>query len=45
LTYDTNYYKQPGIAVTASSGDSGYGVEYPAVDGMLAAFYANKDHP
>jgi MYXO-CTERM domain-containing protein len=24
------YYKHPGIAVTVSSGDSGYGVEFPA---------------
>ena len=29
-TYDTEYYNHPGVAVTASSGDSGYGVEYPA---------------
>lgn len=28
-TYDS-YYNQPGIAVTVSSGDSGYGAEYPA---------------
>ncbi|PZS01970.1 MAG: hypothetical protein DLM56_13490 [Pseudonocardiales bacterium] len=27
---DTSYYNHPGVAVTASSGDSGYGVEYPA---------------
>ncbi|MFC1418089.1 putative Ig domain-containing protein [Streptacidiphilus cavernicola] len=29
-TYDSEYYNHPGVAVTASSGDSGYGVEYPA---------------
>ncbi|MDQ1367653.1 MAG: hypothetical protein QOF20_6 [Acidimicrobiaceae bacterium] len=29
-TYDNSYYKHPGIAVTASSGDSGYGTSYPA---------------
>jgi len=28
-TYDA-YYNHPGVAVTASAGDSGYGVEYPA---------------
>ncbi len=27
--YDT-FYNHPGVAVTASSGDNGYGVEYPA---------------
>jgi subtilase family serine protease len=29
-TYDTKYYKHPGVAVTVSAGDSGYGVGYPA---------------
>lgn len=29
-SYDTSYYKHPGVAITASAGDSGYGVEYPA---------------
>ena len=29
-SYDTSYYNHPGIAITASAGDSGYGVEYPA---------------
>jgi subtilase family serine protease len=29
-TYDTDYYNHPGIAVTASAGDDGYGVSYPA---------------
>ncbi len=29
-TSDTKYYDHPGVVVTASSGDSGYGVEYPA---------------
>jgi subtilase family serine protease len=28
--YDTSYYNHPGVAVTASAGDSGYGVSYPA---------------
>ena len=26
----TTYYKHPGVAITVSSGDSGYGVEFPA---------------
>jgi subtilase family serine protease len=29
-TYDTHYYEHAGVAITASSGDNGYGVEYPA---------------
>ena len=28
--YDSAYYDHPGVAVTASSGDFGYGVEFPA---------------
>ena len=28
--YDTTYFNHPGVAVTASTGDGGYGVEYPA---------------
>jgi subtilase family serine protease len=28
--YDTKYFNHPGVAITASSGDGGYGVEYPA---------------
>ncbi|HEX6493326.1 MAG TPA: peptidase S8, partial [Candidatus Dormibacteraeota bacterium] len=30
LSYDSTYFNQPGVVITASSGDSGYGVEYPA---------------
>jgi hypothetical protein len=26
----TSYYRHPGVAITVSSGDSGYGVEFPA---------------
>ena len=29
-SYDSEYYNHPGIIITASSGDNGYGVEYPA---------------
>ncbi|MGH6654737.1 MAG: putative Ig domain-containing protein, partial [Actinocrinis sp.] len=29
-SYDSSYYNHPGVVVTVSSGDSGYGVEYPA---------------
>jgi subtilase family serine protease len=32
-----SYYNHPGIAVTASSGDGGYGVEYPASSRYVTA--------
>lgn len=35
-SYDT-YYNHPGVAVIASSGDSGYGVEYPAASPYVVA--------
>lgn len=35
-SYDA-YYNHPGIAVTVSSGDSGYGVEYPAASQYVTA--------
>ena len=37
LTYDTEYYDHPGIAITASAGDGGYGVEYPAASPYVTA--------
>lgn len=36
-SYDTSYYNHPGIAITASSGDNGYGVEYPAASQYVTA--------
>lgn len=36
-SYDSSYYNHPGIAITASSGDSGYGVEYPAASQYVTA--------
>jgi subtilase family serine protease len=35
-SYDS-YYNHPGIAITVSSGDSGYGVEYPAASPDVTA--------
>ncbi len=35
-TYDA-HFKHPGVAITASSGDSGYGVEYPAASQYVTA--------
>ncbi|WP_327070424.1 S53 family peptidase [Kitasatospora sp. NBC_01250] len=31
------YYNHPGVAITASAGDSGYGVEYPAASPYVTA--------
>jgi subtilase family serine protease len=33
----TSYYNHPGVAITASSGDSGYGVEFPAASRYVTA--------
>jgi subtilase family serine protease len=37
LTYDSEFYNHPGVAVTASAGDSGYGVSYPAASQYVTA--------
>ncbi|MFF8023883.1 S8 family serine peptidase [Streptomyces sp. NPDC007896] len=34
---DEKYFKHPGVAITVSSGDSGYGVEYPASSQYVTA--------
>ncbi|KOG86248.1 peptidase S8 [Streptomyces varsoviensis] len=34
---DAKYFKHPGVAITVSSGDSGYGVEYPASSPYVTA--------
>ena len=36
-TWDAKYYEHPGVAVTASAGDSGYGVAYPAASRYVTA--------
>ena len=36
-SYDTAYFNHPGVAITVSSGDSGYGVEYPAASRYVTA--------
>jgi subtilase family serine protease len=36
-SYDTSYYKHPGIAVTASSGDNGFGTSYPATSPFVTS--------
>ncbi|MEZ0067283.1 subtilase family serine protease [Streptacidiphilus sp. MAP12-20] len=35
--YDSTYFNHPGIAITVSSGDSGYGVQYPAASKNVTA--------
>jgi subtilase family serine protease len=34
---ESSYYKHPGVAITVSSGDSGYGVEFPAASQYVTA--------
>ncbi len=34
---DSSYYNHPGIAITVSAGDDGYGVEYPAASPNVTA--------
>ncbi|GHI06654.1 peptidase S8 [Streptomyces cellostaticus] len=41
-TYDTSYYKHPGVAITASAGDEGYGAEYPAASKYVTAVGGTK---
>ena len=36
-SYDTSYYKHPGVAIVASSGDGGYTREYPAASQWVTA--------
>jgi len=36
-TTDQSHYNHPGIAITVSSGDSGYGVEFPAASRYVTA--------
>lgn len=36
-TYDSTYFNHPGVAITVSSGDNGYGTEYPAASKYVTA--------
>jgi subtilase family serine protease len=36
-SYDASYFNHPGVAIVASSGDGGYGVEYPAASQYVTA--------
>ncbi len=35
--YDSSYFNHPGVAITASAGDDGYGVSYPAASRYVTA--------
>ena len=43
-SYGNSYFNHPGVAVTASSGDSGYGVEYPAASPNVIAVGGTSLH-
>ncbi|MFI6377297.1 peptidase S8 [Streptomyces sp. NPDC050546] len=36
-TYDSSYFNHPGVAITVSAGDAGYGAEYPAASKYVTA--------
>src|SRR5262249_61433227 len=36
-SWDTSYYRHPGVAITASSGDDGFGASYPAASPYVTA--------
>ncbi|MFH8339738.1 peptidase S8 [Streptomyces sp. AM6-12] len=36
-SYDSSYFKHPGVAITVSAGDEGYGAEYPAASQYVTA--------
>ncbi|MFF8994178.1 peptidase S8 [Streptomyces sp. NPDC014983] len=36
-SYDSSYFNHPGVAITVSAGDSGYGAEYPAASQYVTA--------
>ena len=36
-TFDSEFYNHPGVAVTASAGDGGFGVDYPAASPDVVA--------
>jgi subtilase family serine protease len=36
-TYDSSYFNHPGVAITVSAGDAGYGTEYPAASKYVTA--------
>jgi subtilase family serine protease len=43
-TFANNFYNHPGIAITASTGDSGFGVEFPAAAATVTAVGGTSLH-
>ncbi|MGW6911767.1 S53 family peptidase [Streptomyces sp. NPDC054940] len=41
-SYDSAYFNHPGVAITVSAGDSGYGAEYPAASRYVTAVGGTK---
>jgi subtilase family serine protease len=41
-SYDSSYFNHPGVAITVSAGDSGYGAEYPAASKYVTAVGGTK---
>ncbi|MGI5426845.1 S53 family peptidase [Streptomyces sp. CA-179760] len=41
-TYDSSYFNHPGVAITVSAGDAGYGAEYPAASKYVTAVGGTK---
>ncbi|MBC9725263.1 S53 family peptidase [Streptomyces sp. TRM68367] len=41
-SYDSSYFNHPGVAITVSAGDSGYGAEYPAASKYVTSVGGTK---
>ncbi|WP_330289205.1 S53 family peptidase [Streptomyces sp. NBC_00576] len=41
-SYDSSYFNHPGVAITVSAGDSGYGSEYPAASKYVTSVGGTK---
>ncbi|MFC8350850.1 peptidase S8 [Streptomyces sp. NPDC057280] len=41
-SYDSSYFNHPGVAITVSAGDEGYGAEYPAASKYVTAVGGTK---
>src|SRR4051794_27049718 len=43
-SFDNSYFNHPGVAITVSSGDSGFGAEYPAASQYVTAVGGTSLH-
>ncbi|NEA67968.1 S53 family peptidase [Streptomyces sp. SID12488] len=41
-SYDSSYFNHPGVAITVSAGDEGYGAEYPAASRYVTSVGGTK---